>query len=45
LDELFIGGFLQEPSKKEVLRVITQQEDFMDEAKDEGFARPRTGTR
>ena len=45
LDELFIGGFLQESSKKEVLRVCTQQEDYMEESKEEGFTRSRTGTR
>lgn len=45
LDELFIGGYQQESSKKEILRIFTQQEDYMDESKEEGFARPRTGTR
>ncbi|KAK1945338.1 AP-1 complex subunit sigma-2 [Phytophthora citrophthora] len=45
LDELFIGGYQQESSKKEILRICTQQEDYMDESKEEGFARPRTGTR
>ncbi|KAF1781620.1 AP complex, mu/sigma subunit [Phytophthora cactorum] len=44
LDELFIGGYQQESSKKEILRICTQQEDYMDESKEEGFARPRTGT-
>jgi hypothetical protein len=45
LDELVIGGFQQESSKKEILRICTQQEDYMDESKEEGFTRPRTGTR
>ncbi|KAI9915282.1 hypothetical protein PsorP6_008621 [Peronosclerospora sorghi] len=45
LDELFIGGYQLESSKKEVLRICTQQEDYMDESKEEGFVRPRTGTR
>jgi AP-1 complex subunit sigma 1/2 len=45
LDELFIGGYQQESSKKEILRICTQQEDYMDESKEEGFSRPRTGTR
>jgi AP-1 complex subunit sigma 1/2 len=31
LDELFIGGELQESSKKEVLRVCAQMDDLMDE--------------
>ncbi|CCI46255.1 unnamed protein product [Albugo candida] len=45
LDELFVGGYLQESSKREVLRICTQQEDYVDESKEEGFARPRQGTR
>ncbi|CAM9172575.1 unnamed protein product, partial [Ectocarpus sp. 6 AP-2014] len=35
LDELFIGGELQESSKKEVLRVCSQMDDLMEEAKEE----------
>eukprot|EP00953_Heterococcus_sp_UTEX-ZZ885_P011925 6884-Heterococcus_DN1.PRE.2 len=35
LDELFIGGELQESSKKEVLRVCSQIDDLMEENKDE----------
>jgi len=31
LDELFIGGNLQETSKKEVLKVCAQQDDMMEE--------------
>ena len=34
LDELFIGGELQESSKKEVLKVCAMQDDLMDENKD-----------
>ncbi|OQS00801.1 hypothetical protein ACHHYP_02591 [Achlya hypogyna] len=45
LDELLIGGNLQEPSKKEILRVCNQQEDFMEETKEEMFVRPRNTTR
>ncbi|RHZ32158.1 hypothetical protein DYB31_011923, partial [Aphanomyces astaci] len=45
LDELLIGGNLQEPSKKEILRVCQQQEDFMEESKEDLFVRPRTTTR
>ncbi|TYZ51559.1 hypothetical protein PybrP1_004142, partial [[Pythium] brassicae (nom. inval.)] len=37
LDEMFIGGFQVESSKKEVLRISTAQEDYMDESKEEGF--------
>lgn len=40
-----MGGYLQESSKREVLRICTQQEDYVDESKEEGFARPRQGTR
>ena len=32
LDELFIGGALQEPSKKRVLGVCTAQDDLMEES-------------
>lgn len=42
---MFIGGFQVESSKKEVLRICTAQEDYMDESKEEGFVRPRVGTR
>ncbi|GLE01315.1 hypothetical protein PINS_up010145 [Pythium insidiosum] len=46
LDELFIGGHLQESSKKEMLRIINSQEDYMDESKEEKISiRGRTGTR
>jgi AP-1 complex subunit sigma 1/2 len=31
LDELFIGGHLQETSKKEVLKICAAQDDMMDE--------------
>lgn len=36
VDELFIGGHLSEPSKKEVLRVCAAQDDLMDEAREKG---------
>ena len=36
LDELFIGGHLQETSKAEVLRITSAMDEMMDEAKDEG---------
>ena len=36
LDELFIGGELQESSKKEVLRVCSQLDDLMEEKQEEG---------
>ncbi|GAB9475873.1 AP-1 complex subunit sigma-2 [Globisporangium polare] len=39
LDEMFVGGFQVESSKKEVLRICTAQEDYMDETKEEGFVR------
>jgi AP-1 complex subunit sigma 1/2 len=46
LDELLIGGHLQESSKKEMLRIINSQEDYMDESKDEKITiRGRQGTR
>lgn len=36
LDELFIGGHLQETSKAEVLRIAQAMDDMMDQDKDEG---------
>ena len=36
LDELFIGGLLQETSKKEVLKVCALQDDLMEETASEG---------
>lgn len=36
LDELFIGGELQETSKAEVLRICAAMDELMDDAKDEG---------
>lgn len=36
LDELFIGGQIQETSKAEVLRICAAMDDLMDENKDEG---------
>ena len=36
LDELFIGGHLQETSKAEVLRICSAMDEMMDDSKDEG---------
>ena len=36
LDELFIGGELEESSKKEVLSICAQMDELMDEGKEEG---------
>ena len=36
LDELFIGGQLQETSKAEVLRICAAMDEMMDESKEEG---------
>ena len=36
LDELFIGGLLQETSKKEVLKVCSLQDDLMEDTAAEG---------
>lgn len=36
LDELFIGGQLQETSKTEVLRICAAMDEMMDESKEEG---------
>lgn len=36
LDEMFIGGHLQETSKAEVLRICAAMDEMMDENKDEG---------
>jgi AP-1 complex subunit sigma 1/2 len=36
MDELFIGGHLQETSKAEVLRICSSMDDMMDENKEEG---------
>ncbi|TFJ82138.1 hypothetical protein NSK_006467 [Nannochloropsis salina CCMP1776] len=38
LDELFIGGHLQESSKNEVLRVCSQMDELMEEQKDDNLA-------
>lgn len=35
LDEVLLGGFVQEPSKKIVLKAIQQQEALIDEANDD----------
>jgi AP-1 complex subunit sigma 1/2 len=36
LDETVLGGFLQEPSKREVLHVCTAQDDLMEEERIKG---------
>lgn len=36
LDELFIGGHIQETSKAEVLRICAAMDDMMDDSKEEG---------
>ena len=36
LDELFIGGHLQETSKAEVLRICAAMDEMMDDSKEEG---------
>eukprot|EP01038_Epipyxis_sp_PR26KG_P004302 gene4302-6098_t len=45
LDELFIGGQLQETSKAEVLRICAAMDDMMDESKEEGTTPGRTNTK
>ncbi len=45
LDELFIGGHLQETSKAEVLRICSSMDDLMDENKDEGTTPGRAQAR
>ena len=45
MDELFIGGELQETSKKEVLRICAQQEEMMEDGQSENSSsRPRTSS-
>ncbi len=44
LDELFIGGYLQETSKSEVLRVCHSMDEMMDEAKEEGIGQGKGGS-
>lgn len=34
LDEVLIGGYLQEVNKREILRICTTQDDMMEEAKE-----------
>eukprot|EP00598_Pedospumella_elongata_P004171 CAMPEP_0184972708 /NCGR_PEP_ID=MMETSP1098-20130426/4666_1 /TAXON_ID=89044 /ORGANISM="Spumella elongata, Strain CCAP 955/1" /LENGTH=162 /DNA_ID=CAMNT_0027495059 /DNA_START=48 /DNA_END=537 /DNA_ORIENTATION=- len=46
LDELFIGGHLQETSKVEVLRICAAMDEMMDESKEEGVTPGRaTGSK
>jgi AP-1 complex subunit sigma 1/2 len=35
LDELLLGGYIQEPSKKIILKAIQQQEALIEEANDD----------
>ncbi len=44
LDELFIGGHLQETSKAEVLRICSAMDELMDESKDEGTSNGRASS-
>lgn len=43
LDEMFIGGHLQETSKAEVLRICAAMDEMMDESKEEGTTPGRPG--
>lgn len=45
LDELFIGGHLQETSKAEVLRICAAMDEMMDDSKEEGTTPGRGGTK
>mmetsp|Transcript_6036 Transcript_6036/g.20294 ORF Transcript_6036/g.20294 Transcript_6036/m.20294 type:complete len:160 (-) Transcript_6036:1-480(-) len=45
LDELFIGGQLQETSKAEVLRACAAQDELMEDSKDEGTTATRSSGR
>eukprot|EP01040_Poterioochromonas_malhamensis_P009441 gene9441-10252_t len=42
LDELFIGGHLQETSKAEILRICAAMDEMMDESKEESATPGRT---
>jgi hypothetical protein len=41
LDEVLIGGHLQDVNKREILRVCAAQDDLMEEAKEGPTATPR----
>jgi hypothetical protein len=41
LDEVLIGGHLQEVNKREILRVCAAQDDLMEEAKEGPLISPR----
>ena len=45
MDELFIGGQLQETSKVEVLRICSAMDEMMDESKEEGVTPGRTNAK
>jgi len=42
-DELFMNGELQETSKKQVLRLIAEQDSLMEEKKKDGQQKGKTG--
>lgn len=45
LDELFVGGQLQETSKAEVLRICAAMDELMDDSKDEGTSGRSAGVK
>lgn len=45
LDEMFIGGHLQETSKSEVLRICTAMDELMDENMEEGSTQGRNSAK
>lgn len=45
MDELFIGGQLQETSKAEVLRICAAMDDLMDETKEDGMVPGRANAK
>jgi AP-1 complex subunit sigma 1/2 len=44
MDELFIGGYLQETSKSEVLRICAAMDEMMDDSKDEDKVQGRANS-
>lgn len=45
LDELFIGGHLQETSKAEILRICAAMDEMMDESKEDSATPGRTSAK
>lgn len=43
LDEVLIGGYLQEVNKREILRICATQDDMMEEPKEGPSASPLAG--